>query len=258
MRQIIVLVCIVPALIIANVGGITTADVANSFDSTNFFFPANFVFPIIWTTIYSLVAFFAVWQALPAQRDNPRAVRTGPVVAINMILNAAWVLVFGQQMWLLSEIIIIAILVTCGLSYLYMRTGKVGGVSRGEKIAWAGMAIYFGWVTVATVANTSLLLVTMDMTNLFGIAPSTWGVIMLVVAAVVGLGVSFTLHEPAYLGVFLFAYLGVVYKQMNGGASDVAITAAIGAALFAVILIARYLPPLKMISIPRVGNLGAA
>jgi len=260
MRQILVLACIIPALIVANIGGITTANIANEFDATNYFFPANFVFPVIWTTIYALVLFYAIWQALPAQRNHAGAERVGPIVAVNMILNAAWVLVFGQRMWLLSEIIIVALLVVCAIGYLTMRSNMTGTLSRSEKTVLFGFAIYFAWVTVATVANTTLLLVTIleptlqptAAINLFGISAGIWGVIMLAVAAVVGLGVSFILREPAYLGVFLFAYFGVVVKQMNGE-TIVALAAGVGAALFAIILIARYIAPLRAISIPRAG-----
>ena len=57
--------------------GKTSGEISNQFDV--YFVPANYVFSI-WGLIYLGLIAFAVFQALPAQRENPRLRRVGYLV----------------------------------------------------------------------------------------------------------------------------------------------------------------------------------
>lgn len=80
MRQISVIISLVVAVIVnglANalpINGITTAEISDSF--AVFFVPAGYVFAI-WGLIYLALFVYAIYQALPAQRENPRLRRAG-------------------------------------------------------------------------------------------------------------------------------------------------------------------------------------
>jgi hypothetical protein len=67
--------------------GQTTGEISDRFDV--FFVPAGYVFSI-WGVIYLALLGFTIYQALPAQRDNPRLHRIGYLYALSCAANIAW------------------------------------------------------------------------------------------------------------------------------------------------------------------------
>ncbi len=112
----------------------------------------------IWSVIYLGLAAYTIWQWLPAQAADPRVRRTGWLVAVSMVLNAAWLLV-TQQGWIWVSVVVIAALVGT-LGVLVQRLGSSAGRSRVERFVVDGtMGLYLGWVTAATCANVTAALV---------------------------------------------------------------------------------------------------
>ena len=69
----------------------------------------------IWTPIYLGLAAYTIWQWLPEQASDRRHRAIGWLVALSMVLNAAWLLV-TQQGWLWASVaVILALAVTLGL-----------------------------------------------------------------------------------------------------------------------------------------------
>jgi hypothetical protein len=63
-------------------------------------------------------------------------------------------------------------------------------------------AVYFGWITVATIANVTTLLVSAQFTG-FGISEPVWTAVILVVGVLIGLAWAFKAKEKAYLNPYL-------------------------------------------------------
>src|SRR5512137_14350 len=55
-----------------------------------FFVPSGYVFAI-WGVIYAGLIAFAVYQALPAQRANPRLRSIGYLYALSCLANGVWI-----------------------------------------------------------------------------------------------------------------------------------------------------------------------
>jgi hypothetical protein len=89
-------------------------------------------------------------------------------------------------------------------------------------------SLYLGWITVATVANISAWLYSVEW-NGFGISAQIWAVIMLAVASLLGLAIALTRRDAAYLLVLVWAFIGIAMKQTSAPA--VVIGAWIAAAL---------------------------
>lgn len=217
-RQIVSAVVILGAFAVANVAGFMASsgsqrDIANTnFADSSYFFPADYVFFTLWSLIYTGVAIFAVYQALPSQRDNARFAKSSYILALNMVLNASWVLIFAQEQFVLSFVVILPILVTTGLVYWWLEVGRAAQATLFERIAiWIPISVYFAWVSVATVANVTITLISLEWGG-FGISGETWGVIMLVVAGLLGLIVHRLLLDVVYLLVFIYAYVGIVVR----------------------------------------------
>ena len=89
------------------INGKTTGDISNQFEV--YFTPANYVFAI-WGLIYLGLSAFAVYQALPSQRDNPRLVRARPWLALSGAANIAWLLLWHYERFPLTLLAMLAIL----------------------------------------------------------------------------------------------------------------------------------------------------
>ncbi len=214
-RQISVIVSLVVAVVVnglANalpINGITTAEISDSF--AVFFVPAGYVFAI-WGLIYLALFVYAIYQALPAQRENPRLRRTGWIFVLSSLANTAWIFCWHYGNYALSVAVMAVLLGSLIAIYWRLGTGRTA-VSGAEQ--WAvrvPFSIYLGWITVATIANITVLLDYVNW-NGWGITPEVWTVIMLAVAVVVAGLMALRHRDIAYLLVLVWAFAGIGVKQ---------------------------------------------
>jgi tryptophan-rich sensory protein len=194
------------------IGNQTSADVSNRYST--YFTPANYAFSI-WGVIYFLLVVYGVYQALPSQRENPKAIKIAWLFILSCVLNCAWITLFQTDQIALSVIVIIGLLITLVAIYLRLGVGQEN-VSNGDR--WClhlPFSVYLGWLSVATIANVSLLGVAQNWGDLFGIPASTWAAIMLGVATVLGVAMALTRRDVAYLLVFVWAFIAIMNKQAD-------------------------------------------
>jgi benzodiazapine receptor len=196
-----------------------------------YFVPAGYVFSI-WSLIYLGWIAFAIYQALPAQKDNPRLRRLGYLFAISCLFNAGWLFCWHYNFFGLSVLVMVTLAGLLIASYLAL---NVGGERVGEVERWCvdiPFGVYLGWISVAAIANITdwLYLIQWDG---FGIAPQVWAVIMLAVASVLGLLMAITRRDAGYLLVFVWAFAGIAVKQSD---ATLVVNAAWAAAMFALAL----------------------
>lgn len=205
--------------------GQNTGEISDRFQV--FFVPAGYVFAI-WGIIYIGWIAFAIYQALPSQKESPRLRRLGWLFAISGLFNAGWLFTWHYNIFGLSVIVMLTLLALLIASYLKLNVGKTR-VSNAEK--WTvdiPFSVYLGWISVATIANVTDWLYLVNW-NGFGLAPQAWAVVMLIVASVVGLLMALTRRDSGYLFVFVWSFIGIALKQAAEPA--VAISAWIAAGL---------------------------
>jgi hypothetical protein len=214
LRQISVIVTVIATIVInilANalpINGLNTGQISDSFNV--YFVPAGYVFSI-WGLIYIGLIAYAIFQALPAQRENPRLRATGWWIALGGLANIAWIFLWHYQQFPLTLIAMLLLLATLIVTYLRLGTGRTK-VSKAE--TWAvrvPFSIYLGWITVATVANVTSVLDYLDW-NGFGIAPEVWMGIILAAVVVIAALMNFTRRDVAYALVILWALAGIGVK----------------------------------------------
>ncbi|HQK15477.1 MAG TPA: tryptophan-rich sensory protein [Anaerolineae bacterium] len=239
-RQMAVILTLVVTLVVnvlANslpLNGLTTGEISDSFQV--YFVPAGYVFSI-WGVIYIGLIAYAIFQALPSQRENPRLRATGWWIALGGLANSAWIFLWHYQQFPLTVIAMLVLLATLIITYLRLGTGHTK-VSTAE--TWAvrvPFSIYLGWITVATVANITDLLYYWNW-NGFGIAPEVWMGIMLVAVLVIATLMAFTRRDVAYALVLLWALAGIGVK--HAAVAAVAIPTWIVFGLVALTLIAAF------------------
>lgn len=173
--------------------------------------PAGYAFAI-WGLIFLGLLAFAILQALPAERDNPRFRAAGPWVIVNALGNAVWSPIFNNERIGLALIVILVMFVSLLLVMDNLRIGRETVRKRETWLARVPFSLYFGWLTVATILNVAVFLkaTSFDLTTL---PENGWAVAVLVIAFLVGVFLFNRYRSAAYMLVFAWAYAAIAIEQ---------------------------------------------
>ncbi len=213
-RQIVVVLATLATLIVnalANIlpfNGLTTGEVSDSLKV--YFVPAGYVFSI-WGLIYLLLIGYAVYQALPAQRDHPILRKIGWLYVLSADANCGWIFLWHYQQFPFTLVLMAIILISLILIYLKLGIPNKPATLSEKLFIRLPFSIYLGWITVATIANVSDVLYYFKWDG-FGLDPQLWAVIMLAVALVIAALMMFTRHDAAFLAVLIWAFIGIALK----------------------------------------------
>ena len=253
LRQFVVVVSIV-LLIVMNYlsnagafGGQTNGDVSRKYQTL--VTPAGYAFSI-WGIIFLGLIAFAIYQALPSQRTNPRFRAVGWWVVLNAVCNAIWSPLFNNERIGLALVIILIMLFSLvTIEQRLLAKPHVPLVDTDQNatlpesatssaqtwLARIPFSIYFGWLTVATILNVAVFLKATDF-SLMGLSEPTWAVAILITGLLVGTIVFNRYRSVAYILVFAWAYVAIAVEQSNY--NQVQLVAEIGA-ISAVVLAVR-------------------
>lgn len=214
-RQILIVVAVVATIVVnglANalpINGLQTGEISDSFPV--YFTPAGYVFAI-WGLIYLGLLAYAVYQALPGQRQSPRLRSIRTLFLVGSLANIAWILLWHYQFFPLTLVAMLVLLGTLIGIYLRLRIGRTSPPLVERLAVDLPFSIYLGWITVATIANVTALLSYWNWTG-FGVSEEAWLVITLAVALVVATLVALTRRDVAYLLVLAWAFAGIGVKH---------------------------------------------
>ncbi|MCW4043905.1 MAG: tryptophan-rich sensory protein [Candidatus Bathyarchaeota archaeon] len=189
--------------------GRTTAQVSDLYPTL--VTPAGYVFSI-WGVIYSLLLVFAVFQALPSQRENPFLGKISFLFVLSSFLNVFWLFLWHYDQIALSVVLMFALLATLIMIYLRLNIGKAAVTWKEKACVHLPFSVYLGWITVASIANVAAALVSVQW-NGFGLASDLWGVLVIAVALLIALAVLATRKDAAYGLVLVWALVGIAVKQ---------------------------------------------
>jgi hypothetical protein len=214
LRQIAVIVTILATLVVnvlANalpINGLNTGQISDRFKV--YFVPAGYVFSI-WGLIYLGLITFAIFQALPSQRENPRLRATGWWISLGGLANSVWIFFWHYEQFPLTLIAMLVLLGTLVITYLRLEIARTTVSSAETWAARLPFSIYLGWITVATVANVTDVLDYLKWDG-FGISPEIWMGIVLTAVLVIAALMNFTRRDAAYTAVILWALAGISVK----------------------------------------------
>ena len=138
----------------------------------------------IWMPIYLGLIAYATWQFLPAQTTDARQRTLGYPVAASLILNAAWILSIQFDLLALSVPVIVLLLAVLIRAFRLTLASRPKNLV--ETIVADGMiGLYLGWVSIATAANVTAVLVAAGFGG-FGINADVWAVGVIAVAGLAG------------------------------------------------------------------------
>jgi hypothetical protein len=209
------------------IGGQDTAAVSDKYPTL--ITPAGYVFAI-WGIIYALLGIFVIYQALPKQRDSGFIEKIGWLFVLSSIINMAWLVVWQYEFLIVSVALIIAYLLSLIGIYLRLNIGK-GKIGIKEKLAvHVPFSVYLGWLSIATIANISIYLVSVGWDG-FGIATETWAVLIIAVALVLTMLMLGIRKDLAYALVVIWALVGISVNQTN---ATVVLATQVGAVIAAI------------------------
>lgn len=170
--------------------------------------PAGYAFSI-WGLIYLLLICFLVyqWFSFFKKAYDKSLDPTSVWFAISNVLNGFWIYVWTEEFLMLSVIVIFGLLVS--LLFLGRRL-KLGSTSNAPYFfTQLPIALYLGWIIVASVVNTSVWFYAQD---LFMHIEVLMTAIILVISTLIYLFLSlkYRLKVPSWVGVW--AFLAIYFR----------------------------------------------
>jgi hypothetical protein len=212
------------------IGGRTTADVSNQ--NPTLITPAGYVFSI-WGIIYALLIVFLIYQALPSQKNKAFQAEIDGLFILTNVFNIVWLFLWQNDLLIVSNVVIFTFLATLIAIYLRLHIGRSAVSSREKLCVHLPFSVYLGWVTIASIANVAVTLVSLGWDG-FGIAAETWAILVLAVALIIDLVVIATRRDIAYSLVFIWALAGIAVNQ--NAYPNIVLTAEVAIVVIAVAL----------------------
>lgn len=192
------------------IGGVTTGEASDAY--ANLFTPAGITFSI-WGLIYLLLAGYVVYQFIYKDKSSEQLIsKINKYFILSSLANIAWIFAWHNGVIWLSVIIMLAFL-ACLI--------KLADILKKENFALKDyiflklpFSLYFGWISVATIANITVLLVSLNW-NGFGLSDVFWVIFILFVGVGIGIWRMFKDRNPAYGLVCVWAYSGILLKHIS-------------------------------------------
>lgn len=192
----------------------TTGELSDSYP--NLFVPAGWTFSI-WGIIYLLLALFVVYQLVCAVRRSSHGTffiqNTGWLFILASLANITWIFVWHYERIALSFVIMLILLGSLVAIYLKLDIGR-SNVTRAERyFVHLAFSVYLGWITIATIANTTVLLVASNW-NRFGLSEAFWTVAVVLVGIAIALTALLRRRNIFFALVVDWALLGILFKRL--------------------------------------------
>jgi benzodiazapine receptor len=183
------------------INGMNTGEVSALYP--NLFTPAGFTFSI-WSIICLLLAGFVIvqwrWKEQPVFKD------LSFWYLISCAANATWILAWHNLHIYTAMAIMLVLLISLTKIFLLLQPLKLSAME--HVFVRITFTIYFSWICVATIANLSALLISIQW-NGGPVSAVVWTVILILIAAVLSVFITIKYKEPAYMLVTMWALFGI-------------------------------------------------
>ena len=165
------------------IGGVGTGEVSDSYP--NLFAPAAITFSI-WGVIYLLLAMYTLYQiGLFHKKDAPGKGglinRISTLFMFSSFTNTAWIFAWHYKIIWASLVLMAALFIFLMLINLELKRHEL--TAREKVFVRLPFSVYFGWITVASIANVTTFLVSVGWDG-FGLSEVFWTVAVIAVGAI--------------------------------------------------------------------------
>jgi hypothetical protein len=217
-------------------------EVSNNYSSL--FTPAPITFAI-WGLIYFSLLCFSVyhiikaWKRPSTEPANQDTFRIGPWFIINNLATAAWLIAWTNELIGLSVLLIFVQLISLVIINTRLPVYDPSRELTSKIFTQFPMSIYFGWLTIATIANVSSYLAGQDWTA--DMNEVNWTVIMISIAVILTVAVIISRKNVFYGLVVIWALYGIIQKRLNvnvGNTGQIPDKAIVNVALAGIVIVA--------------------
>lgn len=215
----------------------------------NLFVPSGITFSI-WSIIYIFLIIFMLKQIFDltkkVNKDISYIEKIGFWFVLASLANIIWVFLWHYEYVMLSLFAMLILFFSLLIIYQRLKIGLID-TNLKEKIAvHTTISIYIGWITVATIANVTAVLVKQNVGGLF-LGEATWAIIIIAVATLITLLIILRRKDIAYSIVIIWALLGIIIKRLSddkiyGVQTNIAITAIVAIIIIAFVIIIKLIP----------------
>ncbi len=183
----------------------------------NLFVPAGFTFSI-WGVIYLLLLGYMIystsllWKADDANNILQLVIVLANYFTLTCALNATWIMMWHLLQVELSLLFMLWLLAVLIFIYIKLQPHKAKLTNRNLLFLYVPFVVYLGWISVATIANTTALLVHYNWDGL-GVDAVMWSCIMITIAALLGAYFSIFRSDFFYTLVVAWALYGISVSQ---------------------------------------------
>jgi len=188
-------------------GNKTTGELSDLYP--NLFVPAGFTFAI-WSVIYVLLIIFVTYQWIGKKGDFI-VQKLGHWFIINAIANGLWLAFWHYEYVVVCIFIMLTILGSLIMMYRQLEI-KYFVNSPTPWQASVALSVYMGWISVATIANTTVIFVASGITEL-GLGADLWAAIVLIVAVMIAFAMLYRHRDIFFAAVVSWASYGIYSKR---------------------------------------------
>ncbi|SCU26660.1 Uncharacterised protein [Staphylococcus xylosus] len=168
--------------------------------------PAGFAFAI-WGLIYILILIWLIklFKMGIIVKEIVHRLKYLPI--INFLLNSLWIIVYTQQWFLVSVIVILALLYN--ICRIYVILSDYPGYNRFP------FSIYLGWTTVATIVNIFSLALNNDLKSILGLNELTWTIFAIILATLITYFIAISFRDWLFPLVVIWPFFGIYVENRN-------------------------------------------
>lgn len=214
---VILYLCVIFVNALANIlpiNDLNTGQISDIY--ANLFAPAGVTFSI-WGVIYILLGLYCLYQLglIGGQKEDKEQELINEVnkfFILSSVANILWILAW-HYLYIVSTVIIMLVLLVSLIKIADILNNSRLNTQQNIFIK-IPFGVYFGWITVATIANITAYLVSINWQG-FGISDANWTIIILIVGAIIGILRTLWDKNAAYGLVFVWAYFGIWLKHTS-------------------------------------------
>lgn len=220
-RKIIVLLAVGLTLFVnylANalpLNGNNTGEISDSFSIL--LTPPGYVFAI-WGIIYLGLIVYAVYPFI--YKTNKKIYdKLFPWFLIQAFANISWIFLWHYEYFLATLVAMFIILGSLIKIYSILKIGESKRIFS-EKVALEfPFSLYLGWISVATILNISIVLITVGWERL-GVSEPLWSIMLIAAITLITMFMLIKRRDVIYSLVILWAFAGIIIK-MNGQSEEI-------------------------------------
>ena len=145
--------------------------------------------------IYLLLGIFVVYGIVFSPQEvgaeQQLIEKIGILFVVSCMANAGWIFSWQYRVLPLSLVCMLILLLSLALMYGSLDVGRSSARGAEKFMVHMATSIYLGWISIATIANVTALLVHYRW-NRWGMSEQLWAIIMISVGILLGLVILFS------------------------------------------------------------------